>query len=63
MFSSNNGMGDLGQLLASVQDEVRAVKEHIDSLPLFPKGSFCSFTHNRPIPSSDHEVAVAADKV
>ena len=39
MYSSNNGMGDIGQLLASMQDEVKAVKDQLDSLPIFPKGS------------------------
>ena len=30
---------EIGNLLASVHDEVRAVKEQISSLPLFPKGT------------------------
>jgi len=46
MFSSNNGMGDIGQILASMQDEVKAVKEHLDSLPIFPKGIHFIYKYN-----------------
>ena len=38
MFNANNGMGDIGQLLSSMQDDIKAVKNQINSLPIFPKG-------------------------
>ena len=62
-MSSNYGMNDLGQLLASVQDEVRAVKEHIDSLPIFPKGNTLIIYLDRTIPNTDSEVTVAIIKI
>jgi hypothetical protein len=38
MQNENENMRELGQLIATVQDEVRAVRDQIDSLPSFPKG-------------------------
>jgi len=40
MMNSNNGMGDIGQLLTSMQQDIRAVKDQLNTLPLFPKGKF-----------------------
>lgn len=38
MMNLNNGLGDIGQLLSSMHDDIRAVKDQLNSLPLFPKG-------------------------
>lgn len=39
MMNLNNGMGDIGQLLTSMQDDIRAVKDQLNALPIFPKGT------------------------
>jgi hypothetical protein len=41
MWDSKSGMQDLGELIANVKDEVRAVREQLAALPIFPKGNTC----------------------